>query len=219
MMVPNIVLKSTNNLTVDEVEKIQRQKIARLVGHVFQLTYAAIFDGLIHEEKVNRCNGCAIHHPSQREHSCLMMDNEDAWFYFHDEVRAKIDLSNVLKTAEYVCSALGIKLPNSWETYVTELPKFPWISMYLTSLEFEECGKIVQAKQLHDRILYAIYYGSNSLKTNDFSGMEIRDDYNAEKVMNVDTTEDPCPENVGRKEEELMDLYFVINEIQNNIYF
>ena len=219
MMVPNIILKSTNSLTVDEVEKIQRQKIASLVGHVFQLTYAAIFDGVIHEEKVNRCNGCAIHHPSQREHSCLMMDNEEAWFYFHDEVREKIDSSNVLKTAEYVCSALGLKLTNSWETYVTELPKFPWTSVYLTSLEFEECGKIVQAKQLHDRILYAIYYGPNGLKTNDFSGMEIRDDYNAEEVMNVDTTEVPCPENVARKEEELMDLDFVINEIQNKFYF
>ena len=185
---------------------------------MFQLTYAAIFDGLIHEEKVNRCNGSAIHHPSQREHSCLMMDNKDAWFYFHDEVREKIDPSNGLKTAEYVCSALGVKLTNSWETYVTEQPKFPWTSVYLTSLEFEECGKIVQAKQLHDRILYAIYYGPNGLKTNNFSGMEIRDDYN-EEVMNVDTTEVPCPENTGRKEEELMDLDFVINEIQNKFYF
>ena len=56
-------------LTVDEVEKIQRKNIASLV--------AAILDRLIHDEKLNRCNGCVIHHPSQREHSCLMMDTED----------------------------------------------------------------------------------------------------------------------------------------------
>ena len=68
-------------LTVDEVEKIQRQKIASLIGHVFQLTYAAMFDTLIQEEKLNRCNGCAIQHPSQRKHSCLMMDNEEVWMY------------------------------------------------------------------------------------------------------------------------------------------
>ena len=96
-----------------------------LVGHVFQLTYAAMFDRLIHEEKLNRCNGFVIHHPSQREHSCLMMDTEDAWFYYHDEVREKIDLNVVLKTAESVCSVVGRKLSSSWETYVTELPKFP----------------------------------------------------------------------------------------------
>ena len=45
-MVPNIQVESspTPLLTVDEVEQIQRQKIASLVGHVFQLTYAAMFD-------------------------------------------------------------------------------------------------------------------------------------------------------------------------------
>ncbi|KAL9976454.1 hypothetical protein ACROYT_G013758 [Oculina patagonica] len=145
-----------------------------------------------------------------------MMDNEDAWFYFHDEVREKIDLSHVLKTVEYVCSALGFKLANSWETYVTELPKFPWTSMYLTSLEFEECGEIVQAKELQDRILYAIYYGPNGLKTNDFSGMETRDDQNADEVKNCDPFEVECPENVGRKEEELMDLDFLVVEAKSS---
>ena len=28
-------------LTIDEVENVQRQKIASFIGHVFQLTYAA----------------------------------------------------------------------------------------------------------------------------------------------------------------------------------
>ena len=40
-MVPNIHVESTSGpqLAVDEVEKIQRQKIASLIGHVFQVTY------------------------------------------------------------------------------------------------------------------------------------------------------------------------------------
>jgi len=80
---------ATPLLTVDEVEKIQRQKIASLVGHGFQLTYAGMFDTLIQEEKLNCCNGCAILHPSQREHSCLMIDNEDAWMYYHNKVKKK----------------------------------------------------------------------------------------------------------------------------------
>ena len=40
-------------LTVDEVEQIHRKKVATIIGHVFQLTYAAVFDKLIHQEKVN----------------------------------------------------------------------------------------------------------------------------------------------------------------------
>ena len=77
-------------LTVDEVEQIQCKKVATIIGHVFQLTYAAFFDKLVQEEKVNRCQGCAIQHPSQRQHSCLMLDIEDAWFYYHDEAREQI---------------------------------------------------------------------------------------------------------------------------------
>ena len=39
---------ATPLLTVDEVEKVQRQRVASLIGHVFQLTYAATVDKLIH---------------------------------------------------------------------------------------------------------------------------------------------------------------------------
>lgn len=44
--VTNIKLDSTSKpqLTVDEVEKIELKRVANIIGHVFQLTYAAIFD-------------------------------------------------------------------------------------------------------------------------------------------------------------------------------
>ena len=126
---------ATTLLTVDEVEQIQRKKLATIIVHVFQLTYAAVFDELIHQEKVNRCHGCKIHHPNRREHSCLMLDSEDAWFYYHDEAREQIDLAVVMKTVKSVCSALGLKLGQTWESYLTELPKLPWTSLYLTYFE------------------------------------------------------------------------------------
>ena len=143
-MVPNIQIESSSKplLTVDEVEKVQRQRIARLIGHVFQLTYASMLDSLIQEAKVNRCYGCAIDHPSQRQHPCLMMDSEDAWLYYHDDVVEKIDLNAILKTVESVCRALGFKLGKTWEAYVTELPKLPRTSIYLTSLELENYGEL-----------------------------------------------------------------------------
>ena len=105
----NINLHSNTKpqLTVNEVEQIQRKKVATTIGHVFQLTYAAFIDKLIQEEKVNRCNGCTIQHPSQRQHSCLVLDTEDAWFYYHDAALEQIDLAVVMKTGESVCSTLG----------------------------------------------------------------------------------------------------------------
>ena len=36
-------------LTIDEVEKVQRQRVASRIGHVFQLAYAATVDKLFQE--------------------------------------------------------------------------------------------------------------------------------------------------------------------------
>ena len=44
-------------LTIDKVEKVQRQKIASFIGHVFQLTNAALIDNLIQQEKLHHCHG------------------------------------------------------------------------------------------------------------------------------------------------------------------
>ena len=114
---------ATPLLTVDEVEKVQCQRVASLIDHVFQLTYAATVDKLTQEEKLNRCHGCAIQHPSQNQHSCLMMDSDDAWMYNHDEVVEQIDLNVILKTAESVCSALGFKLGKTWEAVRDRITK------------------------------------------------------------------------------------------------
>ena len=203
-MVPNIQIESsaTALLTVHEVEKVQRERVASLIGHVFQLTYAAMVDKLIQQENLNHCLGCAIPHPSQTQHSYLIVDNDDAWMYYHDEAVEQIDLNVILKTAESVCSALGFKLGKTWEAYVTELPKLPWTSIYLTSLELEDYG------DLEDRILYTIYYGPCGLKCKDLSAMEVDSQ-----------VEVHCPETVVRKDEQPVDLDLIINDIQSRLCF
>ena len=55
---------TTTLLTIDEVEKVQRQRIASFIGHVFQLTYAALIDKLIQQKKLNRFNGCSKRQPN-----------------------------------------------------------------------------------------------------------------------------------------------------------
>ena len=44
---------TTTLLTIDEVEKVECQKIASFIGHVFQLTNAALIDKLIQQEKLH----------------------------------------------------------------------------------------------------------------------------------------------------------------------
>ena len=113
-----------------------------------------------------------------------MLDTEDAWFYYHDVAHEQIDLAVVMKTVASVRSTLGLKLGQTWESYLTELPKLPWTSLYLTSLELENYDE-----DMKERVLYALYNGPCGIKTNDFSRVEIHKDENTEEVMNVDPTE------------------------------
>ena len=195
-MVSNIHVDSRLGrlLTIDEVEQVQRQRIASLIGHIFQLTYANMVDELIQEEKLNRCHGCAIQHPSQRQHSCLMMDKEDSWLYYREDVVEKIDLNAVLNNVESVCQALGFKLG---QMYVSELPKMPWTSIFLASLEVDGFDGDIKS-----RVLRAIHDGPNGLKSKDFSDQQ---------------AEIECPEQVVRKDEEPMEIDSVINDIQNKL--
>ena len=187
-------LSATPLLTIDEVEKVQQQRIASFISYVFQLTYADMVDKLIEQEKLTQ-------QLSQNQHSCLMMDNDDAWMYYHDEAAEQIDLNSVLNATESICSALGFKLGKSWEAYANELLKMPWTSIYLASLELD----VFQlADNLQSRILYAVYYSPNGLKWKDFRDQE-------------ETTE--RPERVVRKDEQPMDLNLIINDIQNGLCF
>ena len=46
-----VELSATPLLTIEEVEKVQRQRIASFIGLVFQLTYAALIDKLIQKKE------------------------------------------------------------------------------------------------------------------------------------------------------------------------
>ena len=75
----------------------------------------------------------------------------------------KIDLNAVLNNVESVCNALGFKLGQSWEMYVSELPKMPWTSVFLISLEADGFDGDLQS-----RVLRAVHDGLNGLKSKDF---------------------------------------------------
>ena len=68
----------------------------------------------------------------------------------------------VMKTVESVCSTLGLKLGQTLESYLMKLPKSPWTSLYLTSLELKN-----YYEDMEERILYAVYNGPCGLKISD----------------------------------------------------
>ena len=123
------------------------------------------------------------------------MDKEDSWLYYREDVVEKIDLNAVLNNVESVCKALGFKLGQSWKIYASELPKMPWTSIFLASLEVDGFGGDIKS-----RVLRAIHDGPNGLKSKDFTDQK---------------AEIERPEQVVRKDEEPMEIDSVINDIQN----
>ena len=81
--------------------------------------------------------------------------------------------------------------------YVSEPPKMPWTTTFLTSFELDGFDG-----DLHSRILGAIHDGPNALKRNNFS---------------IQQTEMECPEQVVRKDEAAMQIASIINDIKNTL--
>ena len=97
----------------------------------------------------------------------------------------KIDVNAVPNNVESVCNALDFKLGQSWEMYVSELPKMQWTTIFLTSVELD--GLVV----IFWVLSHAIHNGPNTLKSKDFSNQQ---------------AEMECPEQVVRKDEEAMEI-------------
>ena len=141
---------SKHQLVMSKGSQTQGKPASSIIWHVIKLSYAAFYDEYVHEEKVASCNRCAINHPSQRQHTCVMMVNEEAWEYYHEEAQMKIDLSTVRKTIESVCSDLGFTLAEqTWECFHDVLPKHSWESFDQTSLELERCGQDIKDRVLN----------------------------------------------------------------------
>ena len=79
-MAPNIEIQLPYFVfyPVDECEKVTVQRAVTVVGQVFQLAFAAVCDELILQELLRRCFGCTVNHPSEMEHSCLMVDDDES---------------------------------------------------------------------------------------------------------------------------------------------
>ena len=197
---------------VDELDQVSAQLAAFLVEHVFQLTFAALCNEIIQQEKVSCCNGCAFDHPSQTEHSCLMIDEEEAWYRHYDQAVEKVDLAHVMTATVNVCSTLGYILSDKWEGYLTSLTKLPRTTVYLTSLELKNSGNIVPVDEIEDRVIYAIY----GQKRGGFSDLQSTS-YSNEEQRGTELTNENDKE--GRDQKVDMDLDFVISEIQNNLRF
>ena len=109
-----------------------------------------------------------------------MMGQEEAWNLYYDSVIQEIDPQRVWELAEGVCKLLEVPLHESWESYVSELYKLPWTTVYLTYLELNYC---IDNENLVNRVVQAVYDGPCGIK-NSFE-------------LSIPDSAVPCPEELS----------------------
>ena len=67
---------------------------------------------------VENCNGCIIDHPSQRQHPCLMMENEERLLMYFDIVCSEASVMNSLGDIKPTVNGLELLkyTCNDWRT-------------------------------------------------------------------------------------------------------
>ena len=122
------------SLRADEVDQAERGFLLEVISNIVHLAYVSCCEEAI--LKVFHCEGCAIQHPSQKEHQCLM-EEEEAWNLYYDEAIQIVESKQVWNLIENVCDMLEIKIHSSWYSYVPELYKLPWTTAYLMFLQID----------------------------------------------------------------------------------
>ena len=116
----------------DEVAIQEYFFLVELVATILQLSYACLCNEALWNSV--ECEGCEFNWPSQKDHKCLMLadDEEDIWFYYYDEAMQCIDSNRVWRLAKEVAFMLEFDIHPSWKAYIDELYKQSRTSVYLS---------------------------------------------------------------------------------------
>ena len=157
---------------------------------IFHLVYAELCVDFVHKESKNHCNGCQANHPNQDQHDCLMLDEVERWNLFYDTAKHQVDTNRIWDAALEVCAIINISLHTSWKTYLPELYKQPWTSVYLWYTQLEQ------------------FFSENTAQ-------KVAKCLSSGWTPPTSINEVPCPSEFSRKDEEPMDYEFLT--LQNRL--
>ena len=129
------------NVQVDEVEMEEQAFLLELVSNILKLSYTLCCEEKLFKILGSSCEGCKMNFPSQKDHLCLMYEEEEVWNLYYDEAIQTVDWNQVWDLASRVCQVLDFHLHPSWQEYITEFYKLPWTTIYLTLLQLNICSR------------------------------------------------------------------------------
>ena len=91
----NVNMSEPMDIDDGELVRARRHRQETIEGKLLA-SYAKEMAGLIHQLVEKNCNGCRIEHGSQREHDCIMMENEERLRCYFDEALNQLCECNVM---------------------------------------------------------------------------------------------------------------------------
>jgi len=112
------------------IQAAQEDNDIRMMVEIYMFTYARKVREVVEDLTRKHCYGCRIDHPSQRNHSCLMMSDLEHLNMYFDDAMEEIDCQEVLNLwkNETKLTDLSQKLK---ETFERLLQNSEWREMHL----------------------------------------------------------------------------------------
>ena len=113
------------------MESIQDNDI-RMMVEIYMFTYACKVREVVVDLTRKHCYGCRIDHPSQRNHSCLMMADLEHLNMYFDDAMEEIDCHEVLNLWKNESKLTDIS-QSLKDTFERLLRKSEWREMHLSN--------------------------------------------------------------------------------------
>ena len=106
-------------IVTDEVQMVGRAKLRQLL----EFLYVEVCRREMMKKLTEECEGCENDYPSQRDHACMMTNDQDLWTFFFDDVRNSIDLDRIRALCVQFVKLVDIPMTDEWDDFVFNLPK------------------------------------------------------------------------------------------------
>ena len=102
----------------DEVEMVMRAKIQQ----VLKFFYVELCRREMIKQLMKDCEGCEKDWPSQWDHTCCIINDDDFWTYYFDDAKSTIDLSLIREVCANLVKLVEVSSSSEWEDLVLSLP-------------------------------------------------------------------------------------------------
>ena len=130
-------LSKSGYVLVDEID-LEAHLLRKNIAEIIQDTFAWEINRLVHGEARSCCEACKIDDPSQRNHECMMDEEEEIWIFHFERVKEHLNIEKLWSVIERrILVKLNVYLEDKWLKYLYKLLEISVTTAFLLFKDFE----------------------------------------------------------------------------------